>query len=132
MTQLTHIHLGTLSSTHEVSACVYSCALHADGGKWLIQYPSCCTLQAEFAPDGGYIPRIIFAEANGTVRPDIKNPGAQGQYEYFYHSVDAVKAGMENALKMLAKQGAPAVEPEKASDNAPKEAEKATDKTSEL
>ncbi|CAL8469234.1 g8775 [Coccomyxa elongata] len=87
---------------------------------------------AEFAPDGGYIPRIIFAEANGTVQPDIKNPGAQGQYEYFYHSVDAVKAGMENALNLLAKQEEPALEPEKASDNAPKEAEKATDKTSEL
>ncbi|BDA45019.1 probable thioredoxin domain-containing protein 12 [Coccomyxa sp. Obi] len=87
---------------------------------------------AEFAPDGGYIPRIIFAEPNGTVRPDIKNPGAQGQYQYFYHSVDAVKAGMENALKVLAQKKAPAVESEKASVNAPKEAEKATDKTSEL
>ena len=39
---------------------------------------------------------------------------------------------MEHALKVLAKKEAPAVELENASDNASKEAKKATDETSEL
>ncbi|KAK9907999.1 hypothetical protein WJX75_001281 [Coccomyxa subellipsoidea] len=86
----------------------------------------------EFAPDGGYIPRILFAEPNGTLRPDIKNPANPDQYAYFYQSVDAVKAGMENALKVLVEKKVPEAKPEEASTSTPKEAEKATDKTSEL
>ncbi len=87
-------------------------------------------VQAEFAPDGGYIPRIVFAEPNGTLRTDIKNPATPDQYAYFYQSVDQVKAGMENALKVLAEKKVPEAKPEELSIS--KEAEKATDKTSEL
>ena len=52
----------------------------------------CSTLcmQATYAPDGGYIPRILFAEPNGKVRADIRNPGAGDKYSYFYTSVDQV------------------------------------------
>ncbi|CAL5229855.1 g13265 [Coccomyxa viridis] len=58
-----------------------------------------------FAPDGGYIPRILFAEPSGTLRPDLKNPANQKEYAYFYDSMDKVRAGMKNALKLLGSQG---------------------------
>ncbi len=47
-------------------------------------------LQEAFAPDGGYIPRILFAEPSGTLRPDLKNPANQKEYAYFYDSMDKV------------------------------------------
>ena len=49
------------------------------------------TLQEAFAPDGGYIPRILFAEPSGTLRPDLKNPANQKEYAYFYDSMDKVR-----------------------------------------
>ena len=47
-------------------------------------------MQEAFAPDGGYIPRILFAEPSGTLRPDLKNPANQKEYAYFYDSMDKV------------------------------------------
>lgn len=48
-------------------------------------------VQEAFAPDGGYIPRILFAEPNGTLRPDLKNPANQKEYAYFYDSMEKVR-----------------------------------------
>ena len=36
-------------------------------------------MQAEYAPDGGYIPRVMFADATGKLAPLIKNPNASPQ-----------------------------------------------------
>jgi len=36
-------------------------------------------VQAEYAPDGGYIPRVMFADATGKLAPLIKNPNASPQ-----------------------------------------------------
>lgn len=47
-------------------------------------------MQATYAPDGGYIPRVLFAEPGGKLRADIRNPGAGDKYTYFYTSVDQV------------------------------------------
>jgi hypothetical protein len=71
------------------------------------------------------------------MRPDIINPANQGQYKYFYHSVDAVKAGMESALKMLAESKAARIEAaqaaaKEAQESAAKDTEQITDETSEL
>ena len=49
-------------------------------------------MQEPFAPDGGYIPRILFAEPNGTLRPDLKNPASGKEYAYFYDTMDKVSA----------------------------------------
>jgi len=53
-----------------------------------------------YSPDGGYIPRIIFVEPNGKVRPDIYNFG-RDKYKYFYSTDSEVLKGMSDALKAL-------------------------------
>ena len=47
-------------------------------------------MQATYAPDGGYIPRMLFAEPSGKLRPEITNPSSGEQHKYFYQSVDQV------------------------------------------
>ncbi len=49
----------------------------------------------EFAPDGGYIPRILFAGADGKVQPDIINTSGNAQYKYYYPSVAPIAASSE-------------------------------------
>ena len=48
-------------------------------------------MQATYAPDGGYIPRILFAEPSGKLRAEITNPAAGEQHKYFYQNVDMVR-----------------------------------------
>ncbi|GBG80849.1 hypothetical protein CBR_g31404 [Chara braunii] len=56
----------------------------------------------EYAPDGGYIPRIIFSEANGKVRNDIVcQVGGNPSYKYFYHSLHQVTETMKYARNVL-------------------------------
>ena len=38
----------------------------------------------QFAPDGDYIPRILFIDKNGNVRPEIINEKGKSAYKYFY------------------------------------------------
>merc|ERR1711916_356240 len=49
----------------------------------------------EYKPDGGYIPRLFFHDADGEVDPDVVDPN--DRYRYFYASedqlLDAFKAG---------------------------------------
>eukprot|EP00245_Coleochaete_scutata_P008445 TRINITY_DN2575_c0_g1_i1.p1 TRINITY_DN2575_c0_g1~~TRINITY_DN2575_c0_g1_i1.p1 ORF type:complete len:143 (+),score=41.68 TRINITY_DN2575_c0_g1_i1:153-581(+) len=42
----------------------------------------------EYAPDGGYIPRILFLDTDGKVHPEIKSSNAQ--YDYYYGTVQEV------------------------------------------
>ena len=51
---------------------------------------------AEFKPDGGYIPRILFLNANGDVVPELVNKG-RDSYKYYYPSPNDVVRGMKNA-----------------------------------
>lgn len=53
-----------------------------------------------YAPDGGYIPRIVFADSNGTVRPDVKDDARQ-KYAYFYSDAKSVTKAMQKALEKL-------------------------------
>lgn len=46
-------------------------------------------LQSDYKPDGGYIPRILFAEASRRLRPDVKNV-KNPKHAYFYRNVEEV------------------------------------------
>jgi protein-disulfide reductase (glutathione) len=58
-------------------------------------------LQQRFSPDGGYIPRAIFADAKGNLRTDIKNTMGNPKYAYFYSDASQVRNGMYMAIKAL-------------------------------
>jgi protein-disulfide reductase (glutathione) len=55
---------------------------------------------AGFRPDGGYIPRTIFADVNGKPLPEIKQTTRQ-QHQYFYHDVNSLTTAMNSAAKTL-------------------------------
>ncbi|XP_066863940.1 ras-related protein Rab-3B isoform X1 [Kogia breviceps] len=42
----------------------------------------------DFSPDGGYIPRILFLDPSGKVRPEIINENGNPSYKYFYISAE--------------------------------------------
>ncbi|XP_026964358.1 thioredoxin domain-containing protein 12 isoform X1 [Orcinus orca] len=42
----------------------------------------------DFSPDGGYIPRILFLDPSGKVRPEIINENGNPSYKYFYTSAE--------------------------------------------
>ncbi|KAK9811440.1 hypothetical protein WJX72_003926 [[Myrmecia] bisecta] len=64
----------------------------------------------EYQPDGGYIPRILFAEPNGKLRTDIKNEGGNPQYAYYYTSADNVAQAMAAAKRKLTAASRPIAE----------------------
>lgn len=53
---------------------------------------------AEYKPDGGYIPRILFLDGQGNVVPELVNKG-RDSYKYYYPSPNDVVKGMKNALE---------------------------------
>ena len=54
-----------------------------------------------FNIDGGYIPRIIFLDANGNIRPEFSNKRRAEKYKYFYPSSDEIMITMDNVLANL-------------------------------
>eukprot|EP01134_Creolimax_fragrantissima_P007071 CFRG7071T1 len=50
----------------------------------------------EYKPDGGYVPRLFFADSTGVVKPDLKVIGGNPKYGYFYSSADAVVNSMKS------------------------------------
>ncbi|XP_032509115.1 thioredoxin domain-containing protein 12 isoform X3 [Phocoena sinus] len=46
----------------------------------------------DFSPDGGYIPRILFLDPSGKVRPEIINENGNPSYKYFYISAEQVSS----------------------------------------
>lgn len=61
---------------------------------------------AQFKPDGGYIPRILFADATGAVDTSLKNPGGNPKYGYFYSDASSIVSAMKQASSKLAGGGA--------------------------
>jgi protein-disulfide reductase (glutathione) len=53
---------------------------------------------AEYAPDGGYIPRILFVDpATQKVAPGVKVPNGNAKYGYYYSSPEQIVQGMQAA-----------------------------------
>lgn len=55
----------------------------------------------DFSPDGGYIPRILFLDPSGKVRPEIINENGNPSYKYFYTNAEQVIQGMKEAQERL-------------------------------
>ncbi|XP_072172723.1 thioredoxin domain-containing protein 12-like [Diadema setosum] len=56
---------------------------------------------ADFMPDGGYIPRILFLNPDGVVQKDLINKNGNPKYKYFYSNAALVVQAMKNALAAL-------------------------------
>jgi protein-disulfide reductase (glutathione) len=59
------------------------------------------SLLQKWSPDGGYIPRIMYAQPNGDLRTELKNKMGNPKYGYFYSSAWEVEQGMRDALARL-------------------------------
>ncbi|KAF9808370.1 hypothetical protein SFRURICE_008423 [Spodoptera frugiperda] len=51
-----------------------------------------------FAPDGTYIPRILFISPKGMVDPDIVNEEGSSQHKYFYSKPEQIAKSMKKVL----------------------------------
>lgn len=52
----------------------------------------------EHAPDGQhYVPRAVFADARGKVRAELKAPGGDAEFPYYYSSTSQLERGMRAA-----------------------------------
>lgn len=52
----------------------------------------------DYSPDGGYIPRILFLDSQGSVLKDVINAGGSPQHKYFYPDPSAILASMNAVL----------------------------------
>eukprot|EP00300_Choanocystis_sp_HF-7_P023276 c2333_g1_i1.p3 GENE.c2333_g1_i1~~c2333_g1_i1.p3 ORF type:complete len:181 (+),score=36.19 c2333_g1_i1:25-543(+) len=52
----------------------------------------------EFAPDGGYIPRILFLSPDGTVQPQVVNAAANPKYKYYYPTAESIAVTMKSLV----------------------------------
>ena len=43
------------------------------------------------APHGHYVPRALFAEPSGKVRPDLKAPGGDAEFPHYYATTSQVE-----------------------------------------
>lgn len=70
--------------------------VHVDGDT--MTHTAWAGKHADHAPDGQhYVPRAIFADAKGKVRPDLKAPGGDAEFPYYYSSTSQLERGMRAA-----------------------------------
>eukprot|EP00696_Hemimastix_kukwesjijk_P012720 gnl/Hemi2/25998_TR8732_c0_g1_i1.p2 gnl/Hemi2/25998_TR8732_c0_g1~~gnl/Hemi2/25998_TR8732_c0_g1_i1.p2 ORF type:complete len:105 (+),score=29.68 gnl/Hemi2/25998_TR8732_c0_g1_i1:238-552(+) len=55
-----------------------------------------------YSPDGGYIPRIIFAYANGHPMTKVINSTGDDRFKYYYTTEEAIVLSMKEALHRFA------------------------------
>ncbi|XP_060568718.1 thioredoxin domain-containing protein 12-like [Ruditapes philippinarum] len=53
---------------------------------------------SKYAPDGGYIPRILFIY-EGEVRDDLIHEGGNAKYKYYYHNPEGIVKTMKRAIE---------------------------------
>jgi len=54
-----------------------------------------------YAIDGGYIPRIIFADSNGKPYTEVFNESGNPRYKYFYSDPESIAKAMHAASKLF-------------------------------
>ncbi|KAG8222805.1 hypothetical protein J437_LFUL005011 [Ladona fulva] len=54
----------------------------------------------KYAPDGGYIPRILFLSSEGDVLEDIVNDGGNPSYKYYYFGVSDIISSMKKVIDL--------------------------------
>ncbi|XP_046999783.1 thioredoxin domain-containing protein 12-like isoform X1 [Schistocerca americana] len=59
---------------------------------------------SSFAPDGEYIPRIIFMSPDGEVRPEFYNEGGSEAYKYFYSDISNIITTMKKVQRAYKKK----------------------------
>lgn len=55
----------------------------------------------QYVPDGGYIPRILFLDPEGTVRKEFYNVGGHDEYKYYYFSPDLIVETMKRVMEKI-------------------------------
>ena len=50
-----------------------------------------------FAPDGSYVPRILFLSPRGELLSDVINEGGNANYKYYHYEAESVVASMKKA-----------------------------------
>merc|ERR1712110_448644 len=58
---------------------------------------------SEYTPDGGYIPRILFLNSQGTVMADEINEGGNAQYKFYYPQTSSIITSMKRISSNFAK-----------------------------
>ncbi|KAK8743787.1 hypothetical protein OTU49_001265 [Cherax quadricarinatus] len=58
----------------------------------------------KYAPDGGYIPRILFLDSQGEVQQSIYNKKGNPTYKFYYYDDKTVVDSMKEALEELGSQ----------------------------
>jgi protein-disulfide reductase (glutathione) len=51
-----------------------------------------------YAPDGQYIPRVMFLDPNGKLDPELRNQGRPNKFRYFYTPQEDLVSTMREAL----------------------------------
>ncbi|XP_013380674.1 thioredoxin domain-containing protein 12 [Lingula anatina] len=55
----------------------------------------------KYAPDGGYIPRILFLNSKGDVQQDLINENGNANYKYYYPQTADIVLSMKKALETI-------------------------------
>ncbi|PNW82062.1 hypothetical protein CHLRE_06g272150v5 [Chlamydomonas reinhardtii] len=50
-------------------------------------------------PNGDYLPRVFFADPDGTLRLEVRNPGSDKSAPYYYSSAEEVVEAMRRFLQ---------------------------------
>ena len=57
--------------------------------------------EEKYAPDGGYIPRILFVNKSGEVQTEFFNEGGNEKFKYFYMDAESGKSEFDLKRKRV-------------------------------
>jgi protein-disulfide reductase (glutathione) len=58
-----------------------------------------------FRPDGGYIPRILFMDPQGSVMTDLTNQAGNPSYKYYYPATPEIASSMRKPVARVGGKG---------------------------